>query len=497
MTRRPAEKGDVMPHATEPIGVVHLAAEYWPFARTGGLAEAVSGLACFQAAVGHPTTVFVPLYRSVRETGAKLKPLGTPFTVVVGPRQENARLWQLTGAGKGPRVLFVEHHSYFDRAGIYGENGMDYPDNPNRFAFFCLAALQALPQFASERVVLHAHDWHTALAPVFLRSVLQGNPCYDRAGVVLSVHNAGFQGHFPEASLAEVGLPEELYDGRWLEWYGRVNWLKGGLTFCDMATTVSPTHAFELRTEVGGFGLHETFIALGDRLVGILNGIDAALWNPETDQQIPARYALDDMSGKARCKASLQRAWGLPQSARTPVFAMSARLVSQKGLDLILNGRLPHAVEAQFVFLGTGEPRYEAALTALAATAPERVAVEFNFTDRLEHRLLAGADMLLMPSLYEPCGLTQMRAMRYGTIPVARRVGGLSDTIEDAVTGFMFDDYSPAGLEQAVRRAMALYGDPVVWQTHVGEAMTRDFGWAPCAAKYLELYRRALAARPE
>ena len=489
MTPRPSD-GDSPP----PFAVVHLAAEFWPYARTGGLAEAVSGLAAFQAAGGLSTTVLVPLYRAVREAGAKLQPVGAPFAVAVGPRQEETRLWRLVGGGK-PRVLFVEHAEYFDRRGIYGEGDADYPDNGRRFAFFCKAALQALPELASGPVVLHAHDWHTALAPVYLRTAQREREGFERTGVVLTVHNAGFQGHFAPETLADVGLAPELYDWRWLEWFGRVNWLKGGLVFCDLATTVSPTHAFELRTEVGGFGLHDRFIALGNRLVGVLNGIDADAWNPETDSQITARYSARDLSGKSRCKAALQRACGLPQRARAPLFAMAARLVAQKGLDLILGGRLPGAGDAQFVFLGGGEPRYEKALTELAAAAPDRVAVELQFSDRLEHRLLAGADLLLMPCLYEPCGLTQMRAQRYGAVPIARRVGGLADTIEDAVTGFLFDEYSPGGLEQAMRRALALYADPAVWQTHMREAMARDFGWAPCAAKYLDVYRRALAAR--
>lgn len=482
------------------IRVVHLAAEYWPFARTGGLAEAVSGLASFQAASGIPTTVLLPLYRGVREAEPALKPQGPAFDVPVGPRSEEARLFGIDtrrgGGERGPRVLFIEHDGYFDRAGIYGERSGDYPDNARRFAFLCRAALQAMPEVApAEGVILHAHDWHTALAPVYLRTELAGQAPYDGVATVLSVHNAGFQGHFPFETLAEIGLPAALYDPRWLEWYGRANLLKGGLTFTDVATTVSPTHAYELRTEAGGFGLHDTFIALRDRLVGILNGIDLQAWNPATDRQITARYSAADLAGKQRCKAALQRGCGLPVRARTPLFGMSARLVAQKGLDLILSGDVLTTADAQFVFLGTGEERYEAALTALAAVAPDRIAVELEFTDQREHRLLAGADVLLMPSLYEPCGLTQMRAQRYGALPLARRVGGLVDTIEDQASGFLFDQYTPAAFGQAVGRALALYQDAAAWETHMREAMARDFGWSRSAAKYLEAYRRAIAVR--
>ncbi len=479
------------------MGVVHLTAEYWPFARTGGLGEAVSGLATFQAAAGLPTTVVLPLYRQVRETAPSLERSGPPLSVTVGGRTEPAWLYRpVAGDGAaGPQVFFVEHPDFFDRAGIYGDDSGDYADNAHRFAFFCTAALTALPHIAPAAQVLHAHDWHTALAPVYVRTMLAGNPFHRRLGTVLSVHNAGFQGHFAPSTLAALGLPAELYNPKVFEWYGRMNVLKGGLAFSDMAVTVSPTHARELRTPEGGFGLHDKFTELADRLVGILNGIDPEGWNPETDPQISDHYSIDDLTGKRQCKTVLQHGYGLPEKAATPLFGMSARLVAQKGLDLVLGATLLETSDAQFVFLGSGERRYHAALIALAGSAPERVAVEFAFTDHLEHRLLAGADLLLMPSLYEPCGLTQMRAQRYGTIPVARRVGGLLDSIQDGETGFLFDEYTPAALEQAVRRALERHRDRAAWRTIMRTAMAQPFGWDHSGAQYLDVYRRALATR--
>jgi starch synthase len=262
-----------------------------------------------------------------------------------------------------------------------------------------------------------------------------------------------------------------------------------------MVTTVSPTHAAELRSEVGGFGLHDVFQRLGERLVGIRNGIDTVEWDPATDKEITARYGPDDLSGKPKCKAALQRAWGLPQRARVPVFGMSARMVTQKGLDIIIGSESVRTADAQFVFLGAGEERLEQGLRALAAEMPTRIGVNTAFTDRLEHRLLAGADFLLMPSLYEPCGLTQMRAQRYGALPLGRRVGGLADTIADGVTGFLFDEYTPAEFDRAVRRALAVYGDQPLYLEHARAAMRRDFSWTEPAAQYREVYRRALAAR--
>src|SRR5213595_2270204 len=480
----------------ERIGVAHLTAEYWPFARTGGLGEAVSGLATCQAAAGLPTTVFMPLYQIVRETTPSLERTGSALAITFGGHTERAWLYRTPpGPGGGPQVFFIEHPDFFDRAGIYGDNGADYPDNDRRFAFFCLAALTALPEIAPATQLLHAHDWHTALAPVYLRTAFAGQPFYRALSVVMSVHNAGFQGHFPPDTLVPLGLPAELYHPGVFEWYGRMNMLKGGLAHSDLAVTVSPTHARELCTPEGGFGLHDTFIGMGDRLNGILNGIDPTLWNPETDSEITDHFSREDLSGKRRCKAALQRAYGLPVEPHTPLFGMSARMVAQKGLDLVLGADLLGTSDAQFIFLRAGEHRYHEALGNIAAAAPDRVAVEFMFTDRVEHRLLGGADALLMPSLYEPCGLTQMRAQHYGAVPVARRVGGLKDSIIDGVSGFLFDEYSPAALARAVRRAVECYADRTAWRKLVRGAMAQQFGWHRSAEQYLALYARALAVR--
>jgi starch synthase len=294
-------------------------------------------------------------------------------------------------------------------------------------------------------------------------------------------------------------LPSSLFNWRQLEWYGRLNMLKGGLVFADAVTTVSPTHAHELRTFAGGFGLDGVFVSLRDRFVGIANGIDQTLWDPASDALLAANYSVDSLSGKVDCREALQRETGLRPTDEMPIVAMSARLVAQKGLDLILGNPNYFAFDAQFVFLGAGEPRYEAALEAIADRAPNRIVVNVQFSDAIEHRLLAGADMCLMPSQYEPCGLTQMRAQRYGTIPIARRVGGLADTIEDGATGFLFDDYTPEDFTRAVTRAMNQFDDPDGWLEMMRDAMSRDFGWEQSAAKYLALYRRVMghgAPRP-
>jgi len=474
--------------------VVHLVAEYWPFARTGGLAEAVRGLAQYQVSAGQPVTVILPLHRQVLAHGTEMEPVGEPFAVWVGWRRESAQLYRHTGREAAPEIYFVAHESWFDRREIYGE-GFDYPDNPQRFAFFGRAALEALPTIAPDAAVLHAHDWHATFAVTFLRHHYAGRPFYDRLGTVITVHNAAFQGHFPPDLLADIGLPPSLYDWRRFEWYGQVNILKGALACCDVATTVSPTHAAELRTPAGGFGLHGHYAAMGDRFLGILNGIDEDFWNPETDSLITARYGPDDLAGKPRCKRAVQRGYALPQRSRTPLVAMSARLVEQKGLDLVLADGHLLDMRAQFVFLGRGERRYEQALAALGARAPDRIAVPLDFTERAEHRLLAGADILIMPSQYEPCGLTQMRAQRYGALPVVRRVGGLNDTVEDGISGFLFDPYVPDAFAAALRRAITTYHDRPAWAHLQQHVMRLDHSWRTSAECYQSTYLRACAAR--
>jgi len=453
----------------------------------------VRGLAEHQVRAGTRVTIIMPLYRSVRDRGTELEPVGDPFVVRLGTREDEARVYRATCVS-GPTVYFIEQDRYFDRPGVYGELA-DYPDNAHRFAFFCMAALRAIPDLRPDATVLHAHDWHTALSIIYLRYVFAGLPAYDQIASVLTVHNGAFQGHFPLEMLAEIGLPASLYDWRWMEWYGRVNILKGGLAFADMITTVSPSHAAELCTPEGGFGLHEHFRYLRDRFVGIVNGIDTVLWDPANDPELTARYSVDDLAAKQRCKKAAQRRYGLPQRQRVPLVAMSARLVEQKGFDLILTPDLLRNTAAQFVFLGRGEPYYENALAVLAQSAPEQIAVPLVFTERLEHRLLAGSDLLLMPSRFEPCGLTQMRAQRYGSLPIVRHVGGLADTVVNGTTGFMFHEYEPSSFDQALQRAVKTYEEPRTWSPMVRRAMRRDFSWRPSEQRYLDVYRRAETAR--
>jgi starch synthase len=418
----------------------------------------------------------------------------------VGARQEAARLWRLRDAlpAEGdrrrrprPEHYFVQNDYYFNRAGIYGEGG-DYGDNARRYALFCAAALRALPRVAASPLLLHAHDWHTALAPAYLRTAFGGAPYYDDVRAVLSVHNAGFQGHFPAGTVPDVGLPWSAYTHHAFEWYGRLNLLKGGLAYADAAATVSPTHARELRTAAGGFGLQDHFRALGTRFGGVVNGIDQAVWNPARDPHLAAHFGPDDLAGKQACRRALQEGYGLPVRDDVPVFAMTARLVWQKGLDLVLADTGLFELDAQWVFLGAGEPRYEDALRRVQARHPRKVRVDTAFADPKEHALIAGADLLLMPCQYEPCGLTQMRAQRYGTLPIVRAVGGLADTVEDGVTGFVFGPYDARAFAGCVGRALAARRDRGRWAAMMRAAMRRDFSWERSGRRYLEVYQAVL-----
>lgn len=476
--------------------IVHLTAEYQRYAFTGGLAEAVAGLASSQVRAGERVVVFVPLYQSAREVARDLVALAPPQPIVIGNRTEQVRFFREATRANGPRVIFVEVPGCFARPGIYGDSGKEYPDNHLRFAFFSLAALHGIRRFVRGPALVHAHDWHAALAPIYMRTHAALAPRFASTPVVMSVHNAGYQGHFPPGVMEELALPWELYRVEHLEWYGRLNMLKGGLTFCDAVVTVSPAHAVELRTAEGGFGLHDTFRELGPRLVGICNGIDQRDWNPATDRQIAANYSPADLSGKAVCKEEAQRVFGLPCRADVPLIGMSSRLVWQKGFDILLQSARLRSADLQLVVLGQGEPRYHDAIAALAAENPERIACEFGFSDRLEHQLMAGADAVLMPSQYEPCGLTQMHAMRYGTPVIGRRVGGIADTVADNDTGFLFDAYSAPALDEALDRAFALFADRPAWRAMMLRAMARDFGWDRSMADYAAVYRGAERSVP-
>lgn len=486
--------------------MVHLTAELAPIARTGGLGEVVSSLAAYQAAAGMRVAIILPLYRQIRDRFPDLEPVGEPFAVHVAFREYGAQLYRLPiaaaadvigmrGEHAPPAVYFIDNRDLFDRPGIYGDTDGTYGDSARRYAFLGAATMLVLPRIASAPVILHAHDWHACLALAYLRTWYADSPYHRDVSTILTVHNAGYQGHYPPETMAEVGLAASLYNLAQFEWYGRMNLLKGGMVFADAVTTVSMTHADELRTAEGGFGLHENFLLKGDRFVGILNGIDQTRWDPAADGDIAATFARDDIGNKLTCREALQRELGLAERLDVPIFVMAARLVQQKGLDLILDNPWIFNADAQWVFLGNGDGRYVDGLRSLAAQLPDRVYLDTDFTDAKEHRLMAGGDVLLMPCRYEPCGLTQMRAQRYGTVPLVRRVGGLADTVHDGVTGFVFNEFTAAAFAEAIARVIVAFRDRDQWFRMMRDGMARDFGWERSEERYRDLYRTVLSAR--
>ena len=497
-TAKPARRRGVRtPPAPQALSarIIHITSELWPYAFSGGLGYAVAELAQQQAQNGRDVTVIVPLYGISRRLTGPLWPACEPFRVHQAGADELIQCLELQRRGAGPRVIFVDHPASFDRAGIYGEAGADYGDNAQRYAILAASALEfARRMNEGQHVVAHAHDWPAALVPIFMRTKRAHDPAMARMSSVVTVHNAGYQGHFTRDTLDTLGLPGDLWSPEKMEWHGRLNLLKGALHFADAVTTVSATHAEEICSETGGFGLHDTFRALGRRLTGVRNGIDEVRWNPATDKDIPAKFSAANLEGKARCKADLQLACRLPR-ADVPVIAMSARLVRQKGLDLVLASRVVRESKAQFVFLGQGEPGYEASLQALAAEFPQRIHVRTTFDARFEHRLLAGADFLLMPSLYEPCGLTQMRAQRYGTLPIVRHVGGLAETVTDDRNGFVFADFDARQMDAALERAIAMHAHPGEHSRRMIAAMETDHSWTAPIVRYDEVYRTAMQGR--
>jgi starch synthase len=480
------------------MDVLFVAAEVAPYSKTGGLGDVTGALPRALAARGHRVVTITPRHGVVDPGTHHLEPL--PFPVEAGG--EAAGLWVVRGPAP---VFFLEHERYFGhRKGIYAEPFHEYGDNAQRFAFLVRAAL-ALPRligFAPR--ILHLHDWHTALGAWLLRHEAGGEPWAAGARSVYTIHNLAHQGDFPKEMVPAAGLPWSVFRYDAMEFHDRLNFMKGGLAFADALTTVSPGYASEILTPAAGEGLDGLLRHRARDLTGILNGIDAAEWNPETDPHLPARFGRWKLSGKARCKAELQAEVGLPPRPAAPLVSMVGRLADQKGIDIAL-GALPEllGLDVQLAVLGTGRPDYERALERLAHQHPERIRVRTRFDEGLAHRMEAGADLFLMPSRFEPCGLNQMYSLRYGTVPVVREVGGLADTVEDfdgkaRGTGFRFREYSSRALATAMRRALDVYRDRAAWAGLQERGMARDDSWEQRAGEYEALYRRVLEApRPE
>jgi len=479
------------------MNIVMVASEAVPFAKTGGLADVVGAIPRSLMALGHTVSVFMPLYTMVRKNCTSMTDTKLSVTVPVGDAMETGRIYKAFLPGTSVPVYFVENDRYFQRDGLYGQAGEDYPDNSERFTFFCRQVLEAITALRLPCDVIHCHDWQTALIPVYLKTTYRDTPGLAGAGTLFTVHNLAYQGLFWHWDMNLTGLDWSLFNWKQLEFWGKLNFMKGGLVFADLINTVSETYAREIQTPEYGCGLEGILGERSKDLYGVVNGIDYEVWNPATDPLIPARYDAKKMSGKVTCRKFLQRKCGLPVR-KAPLIGMVGRLTDQKGFDLVAEvmGEML-GTEVQLVILGAGEPKYHDLVNRLAHSYPDRMAVTLGFDNQLAHEIEAGADMFLMPSRFEPCGLNQLYSLKYGTVPIVRRTGGLADTVMDctpetlangAATGFCFEKYSAAELLATIKRALACYADRKTWLKLVKNGMAQNWSWDESARKYVQLY---------
>jgi starch synthase len=476
--------------------VLHLAAEIYPLVKTGGLGDVVGALPPALVSRGLDVRVLLPGLPAIRAGVGTLIPIAD-----CGPAFGAARVRLCRGIlpDTGLTALVIDAPFLYDRPGnpYLDEQGIGWSDNHRRFGMLGWIGAQIGagcldPDWQPD--ILHGHDWHAGLAPAYLAA--RPGP---RAATVFTIHNLAYQGLFPGTAYGELGLPPALFSPQGLEFHGQVSFMKAGLTCADRITTVSPTYAAEILTPASGWGLDGVIRDRGAAFSGILNGVDSEVWNPATDDLIAARFDASARGGKGLCKRALQSEFGLPVRDDLPLLCVVSRLSEQKGLDLVLAALAELiALGTQWLVLGSGDAHLEAGFRAAARTYPDAVAVRIGFDEALSHRIIAGADVIVVPSRFEPCGLTQLYGLRYGTLPLVRRVGGLADTVIDADeatqsatqgTGFVFDAADPATLLEAVQRALSAWQRPDTWQALVEAAMTQNFTWADAARQYHALYQ--------
>lgn len=479
--------------------VLFCVSEAVPLAKTGGLADVAGALPAALANLGVDVRILLPRYRAIGTVGWRAA--GT-VEVVAGGERIPVTILDGTMPDTGVPLWLVDQPRLFDRDGLYGEGGRDYPDNLARFTCFSRAALAWLEHGTWQPDLFHCNDWQTALIPPIIASGQAR-----RAATLVTIHNLAYQGLFPADQFSVTGLPSSMYTPAGLEFWAQVNLLKGGLVFSDLLNTVSETYAREIQTAEFGAGLDGVLRDRTDDLFGILNGVDYGVWDPAHDSLLPARYKVDDLTGKRICKDHLQKEFGLYERPDRPLIGMVTRLADQKGLDLVAAAMDEiFDLQAQLVVLGTGDPRYEQLFADVARRRKRQAGVRIGFDNALAHRIEAGADIFLMPSRYEPSGLNQLYSLRYGTVPVVRRTGGLADSIVDAApealragtaSGFVFGEYTRQALLEAVRRAVDAFQTPQTWRRLQRAGMTADFSWAASAKKYLALYERTIARSRE
>jgi len=479
--------------------IAFVASECVPFSKTGGLADVVGALPPALAAIGHEVDVYLPKYRQTK--------LNTPRTLlrsVTVPFDDQYRFCSVLDGGThaGVKFYFIDYPPFFDREQLYGTPAGDYTDNAERFALFSRAVLEASKIFGAPDV-FHCHDWQSALVPILLKTLYTDDPAFRGTSSVFTIHNMGYQGQFPPETLPLLMLPWDLFTIGRMEFYGKVNFLKGALVLADFITTVSRKYSQEIQTAEYGFGLEGVLRSRASTVTGILNGVDYNVWSPQTDTFIKARYSPEDLSGKLECKQDLLADFGVTApDLRQPVIGIVSRFAAQKGFDLIAQviDRVARE-EMIIVALGTGDKEYEDLFRRLNQQFPKKILVRIGFDNALAHKIEAGSDMFLMPSRYEPCGLNQIYSLKYGTVPIVRATGGLDDTIEpwDARsgrgTGFKFSDYTGEALLATIRQSLVAFKDQTSWHTLMRNGMGKDFSWTNSAREYARIYEKSRQLR--
>jgi starch synthase len=485
------------------MNIAEISPEIIPYAKTGGLADVVGTLPLYMEKTKQEISIFMPLYKSVRESGLDIELMDIAFDVPVGNAVCTGHLWKSVHHGsKNITVYFIQRDEYYDRDALYGTESGDYPDNAERFIFLSRAVLEAIKKLGLSIDVIHCHDWQTALIPVYLKTLYAHEKILSSMKTVLTIHNLAYQGLFQHEDMKLTGLDHSLFNSLQLEHWGKINFLKGGIVFSDIVTTVSKKYAEEIKTVEFGCGLEGVLNEHENKLYGIINGVDYGQWSPENGKFISHKYSSEDLRGKVLCKKHLRKLLNLPQS-KAPLIAMISRLAEQKGVDLlvVIMDELMER-DLQLVILGIGEERYHQMLKEAASRYKEKLSVNIMFDNQLAHQIEAGADIFLMPSKYEPCGLSQMYSLKYGTIPVVRETGGLADTIIDAndenlrngtATGFTMKGYFAAELLFAIDRALELYKSRTKWNALRKNAMRQDWSWNKSAREYIELFKSLLA----
>ncbi len=478
--------------------VAFVASECVPYSKTGGLAEVVGALPRALASMGQKVSVFLPKYRQT-----KLETSNCLVRSITVPFDDQYRFCSILDGGVHDQVqyYFIDDPPFFDREGLYGTALGDYRDNAERFALFCRAVIEG-SKILGVPDIFHCHDWQSALVPILLNSLYNDDPAFRNAATAFTIHNIGYQGLFPPDTLPLLMLPWDLFTISKLEFYGKVSLLKGALIYSDFITTVSRRYAQEVQTSEYGFGLEGVLHSRANNIVGILNGVDYEQWNPEKDAYIAERYSGDSLENKAACKRDLLAQFGGVAAAELPVIGIVSRFAAQKGFDLIANIADRLALDDLIlVVLGSGDKPYEEIFRRLNRQFPKKFLVKIAYDEALAHKIEAGADMFLMPSRYEPCGLNQIYSLRYGSVPIVRATGGLDDTIESfdlehgTGTGFKFSEYSGAALLYTIRQALQHYSDDGIWKRIQLNGMAKDFSWNTSATEYAKLYEAARAAR--